>query len=156
MIPGATLSRTTDVTAAQLKALATVGISLLPAPGAGRANVPLALFVQVAFGTAAFTDPGGTADLAIASSTDPAASAWIYWEFLNAAYAPPSPAVALFLQTTDAYWIGAAPALNTPFTESAPPAFANTPLGLVNYGANLAAGDGSARFTVYYAVADLA
>jgi hypothetical protein len=138
---GGTLSTVVNITAAQVKALHTTGVQLVAAPGAGNVLLPLAIFVELIFGTLAYVDPGG-ADVEVATSTAPAASSFSLWNIS---------ATGLFTAVTIAYWYAGVPIQNSVLGEAVP-GLVNTPIGLVNFGPDLTAGNSPLRITTYYAV----
>lgn len=120
------------LTAADLLALQTTPITLLPAPGAGKRYAPFALFAYYTFGTLPYTLNGATFILVYIGTTP-----LVY-----------SPLVGTLDQVTNR--ISAGPIETTPQTAVGA---TNVPLQVTHNGpAQLTLGDGTLLLVLYYAI----
>jgi hypothetical protein len=122
------------ITSAQLLAIKDTPIQLLPAPGAGYMNVPIALLIDMQNGSVQYTDAGGAVSITQGSWTQALAANTI---FLGATSTRNH-------QLVD--FAALATAASTPTNE-------NAALTLAKATNNFAAGNGTALVTVLYLIA---
>lgn len=124
-----------DLTSAQLLALLGTPVQVVPAPGSGLRIVPFLTVIHMIGGTVAYTDAGGAVSLAAGSA--------------NYALTDNN----IFLVTVSpnkrTLTMGFAEVLDT---AANPPTDDNAPLNIQKITNNLAAGNGTARVTVFYTI----
>lgn len=124
------------LTSAQLLALFTTPVTVIPAPGlTGWTIIPQEFILRLIGGSAAYTDTGGAVSYSIGSATQALASNAIFLTTVS-----PNRAVqrVVGFAATD--------------TAGNPPTDDNAPLNISKATANLAAGTGTFHHTVYYTV----
>ena len=129
------------LTSAQLLALFTGAITLIPAPGVGWFIYPHKIVMRLLAGSAAYTDAGGAVSFAVGSLTVALASNAIFLVTV---------APNRRIQTVD--WASAAAGTGVTGTAGNPPTEDNAPFTIGKATGNLAAGNGTMHITVYYTV----
>jgi hypothetical protein len=129
---------TSELTSAQILALHTTAVNLVPAPGAGQRLVPLLFVMHLIGGSVAYLDAGGGAVSFTVGAT-----------------------VALALASNGIFLVTVAPnrAIETQMFSAAssdtagnPPDDDNQPLAITKATGNFTAGNGTFRCTVYYVI----
>lgn len=121
------------LTSAQLLALQTGAITLIPAPGAGLMIVPLSVLIRLLGGTA-YTDAGGAVSFSVGTMATALAANTVFT----------GPTAGQRSQQTIAF-AGTS-------TAAAPPTNENAALTISKATNNFAAGTGTCHITVYYTV----
>lgn len=129
--------RVIQLTSAQLLALLTTPVTLLPAPGVGFMNVPVAIKIDMQAGAAAYTDVGGAISFVQGSMSVALAANTVFLAGAN----------------FRAHQIVDFAALDT---AAAAPTDENAALTISKVTNNLAAGNGTALITIYYLVEAIA
>lgn len=126
-----------DVVLSSVNILALLGtpITLVPAPGVGFTNVPLAVKIIVSGGGVPYTDAGGAVQLVVGGR--------IYALASNAVFLTVTSPNRQILQTALTGAVGAA---------GNPPSDDNAALTITKITNNFAAGTGTAKLTVYYVI----
>ena len=127
------------LTSAQLLALFTGAITLIPAPGVGWFLNIDKIVMRLLAGSAAYTDAGGAVSFAIGSLTVPLASNAIFLV---------TTAPNRRIQVVD--WAAAAAGTGVTGTAGNPPTEDNAPFTISKATGNLAAGNGTMHITVYF------
>ena len=122
------------LTSAQILAMQTGAITLIPAPGAGLMIVPLSILIRMLGGTQ-YTDAGGAVSFSVGTMTTPLAA--------NTIFTGPNGATQRSQQTI--MFAGTS-------TAAAPPTNENAALTISKITNNFAAGTGTCHITVYYTV----
>jgi hypothetical protein len=129
------------LTSAQILALLTVPVTLVPAPGAGFYICPLLVVMKLIAGSAAYTDAGGAVSLGAGTLTVALSSN------------------AIFLVTTSPntrkqliHPLAAAVGVGNTDTAANPPTEDNAAFAISKVTNNFAAGNGTMRITTYYTI----
>jgi hypothetical protein len=120
------------LTSAQILALQTTPVTLVPAPGAGLMLIPDKAVIRVAGVTAAYTDAGGAVSFNIGTMTQVLGANTVFT-------GPTAGQVSQQIQSFSGTSTAAAPSTNI-----------NAPLTISKATNNFAAGSGTAHITVYY------
>lgn len=133
--PGPILSASVTLTSAQVLASFTTAVTIVPAPGAGLALVPISLILNYQFKTTAYTDNGGKLNL--------------YW-------GNPAGQSTVMGVTTSGFWASSVsrfdPIVSLTLGSQNASAVANLPLSVKQDTANPTLGDGLVAVTVAYMV----
>jgi hypothetical protein len=130
-----------NLTSAQLLALETGAITIVPAPGVGYFINPKSIVIHYFGGSVAYTDAGGAVSLAAGSLSVALASNAIFLVTVS-----PNRRI----QTLD--WPAAAIGVGVTGTAGNPPTEDNAPFTIAKATNNFAAGNGTARITVEYTI----
>jgi hypothetical protein len=133
-----------DLTSAQILALETTAITLVPAPGVGFQIVPFMCIVHFFGGTVAYTNAGGIVKLTVGATMLQALTE----QFITTV--SPNRTVTV----TGCFGSGAVATSPGQGSSSAanPPDTDNAPLTIEKITNNYAAGNGTARVTIYYTI----
>jgi len=131
------LAQSTNLTSAQILALLGTPVTLVPAPGVGFQIVPLLVIVRFIGGTVAYTNAGGAVNVKVGATMLQALTE----QFITTV--APNRTVGV---------IGFAGAAELQSSAANPPDSDNAPLTINKITNNYAAGNGTARVTVYYTV----
>ena len=126
----------TDITlsSAQILALQTGAITLIPAPGAGLMIIPETIIIRMIGGSAAYTDAGGAVSFSIGTMTTALAANTI---FTGPTSGQRSQQILAFTGTS---------------TAANPPTNENAALTISKITNNFAAGTGTAHITVFFTI----
>lgn len=125
--------RVIQLSSAQLLAIQTTPITLLPAPGPGFKTVLIAAVIEMIAGSVAYTDAGGAVSFTQGSWTQALAANTVFLATANQRNA----------QSVDFAALG---------TSAAAPTYENAALTLAKATNNFAAGNGIATVTLYYTI----
>jgi hypothetical protein len=134
---GPVQSVTVSLSSAQLLALHTSPVTIVPAPGTGNVVVPLAWALAYTYGSTTYVSSDSGPILSWNNTTSPEASSFDIT--LN------------FLLTQTSSQFGFVSGLESGNT-GAPSAFNNQPLLLGNVTSNMTTGNGTAKLTVWYSI----
>ena len=124
-----------DLTSAQILALDGTAVPVVPAPGVGYRIVPLLAIIHFFGGTVAYTDAGGAVSLFAGTANYPFTDNNIFLVTVS----PNRRIMSMgFAEVLD--------------TAANPPTDDNAPLNIQKITNNFAAGNGTARVTVYYTI----
>jgi hypothetical protein len=123
-----------NLTSAQILALFTTPVTLIPAPGAGFMLLPESIIIRVAGGTAYTDGGGGAVTFAVGSMTSTLSA--------NTIFTGPTAGQ----QSQQSFAFGGLS------TAAAPSTNVNAPLTISKATANFAAGTGTCHITVYYTI----